>query len=110
MKPPTDAKSDLIEKLSQTSYKIDVNPAQIDEFKREYQSNAAIQWYTRDTFLYRLINQALRCEDIETLFACRLFITDLQKQLSELHEETIRSNNPSNNTKISSYRGQFMSS
>ena len=110
MKPPADAKSDLIEKLSQTSYKIDVNPAQIDEFKREYQSNAAIQWYTRDTFLYRLINQALRCEDIETLFACRLFITDLQKQLSELHEETIRSNNPSNNTKISSYRGQFMSS
>ncbi|CAF0992294.1 unnamed protein product [Adineta ricciae] len=110
MKPPTDAKSDLIETLRRTSYKIDVNPAQIDEFKRDYQSNAAIQWYTRDTFLYRLINQALRCEDTETLFACRLFITDLQNQLSELHEETIRSNSPSDNTIITSYRGQFMSS
>jgi hypothetical protein len=31
----------------------------IDEFEQEYQSNEAIDWYLKKTFLYRMVNKAL---------------------------------------------------
>jgi tetratricopeptide (TPR) repeat protein len=49
----------------------------IDEFEQNYSSKDAIRWYTRTGFLYRLINQALRTEDIEPLFILRFYIIDL---------------------------------
>ncbi|CAF1205507.1 unnamed protein product [Rotaria sp. Silwood1] len=36
----------------------------ISLFERTYQSSEAIYWYTRDTFVHRIINKALRTEDI----------------------------------------------
>ncbi|CAF1349436.1 unnamed protein product [Adineta steineri] len=37
----------------------------------------AIEWYTDECFLYKLLNKALRTEDIELLFTFRFFIIDL---------------------------------
>ncbi|CAF1634338.1 unnamed protein product, partial [Didymodactylos carnosus] len=31
----------------------------IDDFEENYRSTKAIRWYTRDSFLYRLINKSL---------------------------------------------------
>lgn len=56
----------------------------INDFDREYTSEKAIWWYTCETCLYKMLNKALRMEDIDTLFAFRFFITDLYKQLTEL--------------------------
>ncbi|CAF4232341.1 unnamed protein product [Rotaria magnacalcarata] len=64
---------------------------QIEEFGRSYCSNDAINWYTRDFFLYRTINRALRTEDILVLYTYRFFIIDMCKRLEELKESmTIR--------------------
>lgn len=49
----------------------------IDEFEKDYQSNQAIKWYTRDSFIYKLINKALRTEDIDALYTYRFYIVDL---------------------------------
>ena len=46
----------------------------IDEFEREYQEKDAIQWYTRDSFLHRLVNKALRTRDICLIFKFRFLI------------------------------------
>ena len=43
MKPPTDAKSDLIEKLSQTSYKIDVT--KISSYRGQFMSSSTIDQF-----------------------------------------------------------------
>lgn len=54
----------------------------IDEFEQTYQNNDCIGWYTRDTFVYKLLNKALRTEDIEQLYKFRFYIVDLSNQLA----------------------------
>ena len=58
----------------------------IDEFERSYRSDEAIQWYTRPAFLYRLVNKALRTEDVEQLDTFRFFIHDLRICLAREHK------------------------
>ncbi|CAF1576730.1 unnamed protein product, partial [Didymodactylos carnosus] len=57
----------------------------VEEFELYYDACNAIFWYTRPTFLYRLLNKALREQDIDTLYAFRYFIRDLHLQLKERH-------------------------
>ncbi|CAF0898613.1 unnamed protein product [Adineta steineri] len=49
----------------------------IEEFHNTYTRDKAIEWYTDECFLYKLLNKALRTEDIELLFNFRFFIIDL---------------------------------
>ena len=72
----------------------------IDRFEREYTSDQAIQWYTANSFLYRLVNKALRTEDIDALYTYRFFIVDLCKCLAEESELLHRFT-----SKINLYRG-----
>lgn len=75
----------------------------INEFQRNYTSHNAIQWYTRDTFLYRLLNKALRTEDICQLYTFRYFIVDLSANLNvEYHKWKARQNSSTN---VMLYRG-----
>ncbi|CAF0745924.1 unnamed protein product [Adineta steineri] len=55
--------------------------ANISEFDLTYKSTEAIEWYTKETFLYRFINKALRTEDVDVLYHFRFYIIDLCKQL-----------------------------
>ena len=59
----------------------------IDEFEKTYHSQLAVRWYTRDSFLCKLINKALQTDDIDIIFKFRFFITDLYNQLNDLHNE-----------------------
>ncbi|CAF1249791.1 unnamed protein product [Adineta steineri] len=59
-------------------YKSDTEQLQkIEEFQNNYTHDKAIEWYTDECFLYKLLNKALRTEDIELLFTFRFFIIDL---------------------------------
>ena len=58
----------------------------IDEFERDYHADDCISWFTRETFLYQLINKALRTQDVEQLFIFRFYITDLSKKLLSEHK------------------------
>ncbi|CAF0980987.1 unnamed protein product [Adineta steineri] len=59
----------------------------IEEFRNSYTSATAINWYTRDSFLYRLVNKALRSLDMEQINVFRPYIKDLCKQLEHLHKQ-----------------------
>ena len=59
----------------------------IYEFAQEYVEEKCIWWYTRDTFVYRMINRALRTADLEQLYVFRYYIADLSKQLFKRYEE-----------------------
>lgn len=59
----------------------------IAEFEINYTASQAIRWYTRDSFIYKLVNKALRTEDIEVLHTFRFFITDLCANLTEKHKK-----------------------
>lgn len=60
--------------------------SQINEFNKNYSSKNAIRWYTKDIFLYKLVNTALRTEDVEALCLFRFFLADLSRQLIVEHK------------------------
>ncbi|CAF0772370.1 unnamed protein product [Rotaria sp. Silwood1] len=103
-----EAKQEMIDELRRVSIDNDIFLKQINDFEQNYHSNAAIQWYTRDSFLYRLLNQALRCEDIGSIIKHRFFIADLYQNLEELHNQMLSSYNSSQQTILTYYRGQSM--
>lgn len=81
----------------------------INDFANEYAPKSAISWYTRDSFLYRLLNRALRTENIDDIFKYRFFIADLHQQINELHHDFIKKCAVSNENEILTvYRGQSM--
>ncbi len=51
------------------------------EFEKDYSSNKALWWYTRDSFLYRTLNAALRKQDIQMILLYRSLISDIYRQL-----------------------------
>lgn len=59
----------------------------IIEFQNSYKSDDSIHWYTKDSFLYRLVNKALRTEDVEQLHIFRFFISDLSSELAKIHQQ-----------------------
>ncbi|CAF1114702.1 unnamed protein product [Didymodactylos carnosus] len=81
---------------------------QIDEFQQTYRSSDAIRWYTKDCFLFRFVNKALRTENIESLFQLRYFIKDLCKNLKLLFDENFQLYQESLDT-ITFYRGLTLS-
>ncbi|CAF1394348.1 unnamed protein product [Didymodactylos carnosus] len=83
----------------------------IQEFEDYYDASNAVFWYTRDTFLFRLLNKALREQDIDTLYSMRYFIRDLHLQLQERHisqRQAVTDNNSSAPSVSIVYRGQQM--
>ncbi|CAF1174591.1 unnamed protein product [Didymodactylos carnosus] len=82
--------------------------AKIEDFENKYEPEKAIWWYTSDCFIYRLLNKALRTQNIEAIFKFRFFIADLHKQLCYLHgqyRELLGSDIP---PFLTVYRGQGM--
>ncbi|CAF3385287.1 unnamed protein product, partial [Rotaria sp. Silwood2] len=75
----------------------------IDRFEREYISDQAIHWYTRDCFLFRVVNYLCRTQNIDLLYSIRYYIGDLCRQLTQLHLASPIV------TPIMVYRGQLMS-
>ena len=58
----------------------------IEEFEQTYTEADTIRWYTKQCFLYRLCNKALRTEDIELLYHFRYYIQDLCKRLASEYQ------------------------
>jgi hypothetical protein len=60
------------------------NPSElmiVNEFATAYKPNKAIWWYTRQCFLYRMLNQSLRCMEADIMVGMSFFIRDLHQRL-----------------------------
>jgi tetratricopeptide (TPR) repeat protein len=55
----------------------------IREFENEYSADEALWWYTRDSFLYRILNKALRIQNIDLLILFHSLIADIYHQLKK---------------------------
>lgn len=73
--------------------------ALLKEFEDNYSADKALCWYTRESFLYKMLNKALRVQNIEVLFLFRFVIADIYQQLKEKQCQS----------PVRVYRGQFMS-
>ena len=57
----------------------------LHEFEQTYSSEQALWWYTRESFLYKILNKALRVQNVDLLFLFRFFIRDIHYQLKQRH-------------------------
>ncbi|CAF4288099.1 unnamed protein product [Rotaria sp. Silwood2] len=73
----------------------------IDEFEQNYDKHSPVWWYTRESLIYPMLNQALREHDTETLFKMGFFIKDLHQQLEQIHSLAA-----TNSDTLVVYRGQ----
>lgn len=55
--------------------------AVIREFQQNYSPARALRWYTRQSFLFRILTKALRVQNVDILFLLRFFIFDIRQQL-----------------------------
>ncbi|CAF3160698.1 unnamed protein product [Rotaria sp. Silwood2] len=79
----------------------------IDEFELEYNNELAIEWYTKESFLYAMLNRALRNQDIETIMKMGFFLQDLHQRIVYMHTQQSETRD---NRKFTIYRGQAMTS
>jgi hypothetical protein len=49
----------------------------------KYSADQALWWYTRESFLYKMLNKALRVQNIDLLFLFRFVIADIYRQLTQ---------------------------
>ncbi|CAF0880812.1 unnamed protein product [Adineta ricciae] len=55
----------------------------LEEFNENYIPSRALWWYTRQSFLYRLLNKALRDQNLELLLLFRFYFHDIERQLKK---------------------------
>ncbi|CAF3336994.1 unnamed protein product [Rotaria sp. Silwood2] len=97
-----ESKDQLIDECCLCYENDQIEQKKIDEFRKMYTPEQAIRWYTRNSFLYRSINKALRTEDFDIIFKFRYIITDIHNQLKQ--------HSFSENEIKTVYRGQFVPS
>ena len=103
----TVSRKDLLKEIRREYEKDIIELRKIQEFEDTYDAENVIEWYTRDAFLYRLLNKALRTRDISIIFQFRFVLVDLENCLAILHAEYIRSLTETETLTV--YRGQGLS-
>lgn len=107
--PYTDQARDEMLNECAKRYSSDRNELEkIEKFREFYTPDNAIQWYTAESFLYKLLNEALRSEDVVLLHLFGFYIADLSSQLEDEHRKQCARN--ANVNGIVVYRGQIISS
>ncbi|CAF1529118.1 unnamed protein product, partial [Rotaria sordida] len=84
--------------------RIELKPSDIDDFKENYTSDNALTWYTRDSFLFRVLNKACRMLNNGTIISFHSIIKDLTIQLKQLYKQQI--DDGTLNFPLIVYRGQ----
>ncbi|CAF1474357.1 unnamed protein product [Rotaria sordida] len=85
----------------------------INEFVRDYRShleenNKSVWWYTRECFIYHMLNKALGKLQVETLLKMGIFIRDLHRNIEKLHAEQTNEMSDGTTKEITVYRGKAM--
>jgi tetratricopeptide (TPR) repeat protein len=78
----------------------------VDKLHRTYRDHTPIWWYTLDSFLYPMLNRALRLMDTDVIIKLGFFIGDLHRQIEQLHNEQF--GDSKSKKSFSVYRGQGM--
>jgi tetratricopeptide (TPR) repeat protein len=79
----------------------------VKELKRKYRDKTPIWWYTKNAFLYPMLNRALRVMDVDTIIKMGFFIDDLHRQIEKLHKEQFSGHDTDEIFTV--YRGQGIS-
>ncbi|CAF1277658.1 unnamed protein product [Rotaria sp. Silwood1] len=55
----------------------------LEEFRKKYSSLNSLSWLTRNSFIHRLINKAIRMKNFRILFLSRFYFQDIYQELQK---------------------------
>ncbi|CAF4113446.1 unnamed protein product [Adineta steineri] len=96
-------KKEMIEQCLLEYKNDEVELEKINEFVNNCTYDNVVYWYTRDSFVYRLLNKSFRTRNIDLICKFRYFIILLYKKLKELSIQQVAE---MNHTIV--YRGQSL--
>ena len=99
------AKTDFVA-LARATYLEKNQTRLIDKFKKnysQYNKKDVLNWYTKDCFLFKLINNCLRVATSDSILYCRLLLKDLEQAIKEQYQAK------SKNFSRLLYRGAYLS-
>jgi tetratricopeptide (TPR) repeat protein len=67
----------------------------IDKFEDQYHHYTPIWWYSCECFLYSMVNRALRTMETDIIVKMGFFLSDLHRQIEQLHGEQFCTDAPS---------------
>ena len=76
----------------------------INYFEKHYRDKTPVWWYTCESFLYPMLNRALRTMDADLIIKLGFFIKDLHCQIEQLHKEQYSGHKSQKSFLV--YRGQ----
>jgi tetratricopeptide (TPR) repeat protein len=79
----------------------------VDKLENEYIHHQPIWWYTYDSFLYSMLNRALRLMEVDLIIKVGFFIQTLHNHIAALHSEQYGGHEHSDSFTL--YRGQGLS-
>ncbi|CAF1496042.1 unnamed protein product [Adineta steineri] len=79
----------------------------IKRLESQYHNKTPIYWYTCQMFLYPMLNRALRLMDGDIITHMGFFISDLHRQIKQLHKKQYAGTTVANT--FTAYRGQGLS-
>ncbi|UJR22554.1 hypothetical protein I4U23_025603 [Adineta vaga] len=74
----------------------------INEFRNGYRNTLSIWWYSRECFIYQMLNLALRQQELDSIIRMGFFIRDLLQQIEDLYKEQTKDFR----AKLTLFRGQ----
>jgi len=78
----------------------------VNKIEKEYRNHEPIWWYTCETFLYSMLNRALRLMDVDIIIQMGFFVCDLHKNIADLHSKQFHGQTSSQSFIV--YRGQSL--
>ncbi len=108
-------KNELISLFKQEYAGNSIELSNVRDFQENYSSEKVLWWYTRECFFYKILNKALRTQNIHIIFLFRSYINDIYHQLQEKQSKSqlkvyryqLMSKNELNN--LLEHIGQFIS-
>ncbi|CAF2158317.1 unnamed protein product [Rotaria magnacalcarata] len=80
-----DADLESFNKLIEYCHQQKVPESQLAYFHHEYHRQSPIWWYTKDLFIYGMLNKALRTFNVECMLKMGFFIRKLHQQIEQLY-------------------------
>ncbi|CAF1107898.1 unnamed protein product [Adineta ricciae] len=77
--PIQNDKSQLVNLLKEKYYDIDVELKLLQAFEQNYSANQALDWYMRDSCIYRVLKRAVRQQNLKLLLFFRFFLQDIHQ-------------------------------
>lgn len=83
LKPATHDRTRFLAHCKEQYREIDHELQLIEQFQNEYSPTNALNWYMKDSFLYRVLSRIVRLENLDHLFISRFVFQDISQAIGK---------------------------